>query len=119
METGVIRPLLRSLLISYLLSGVLLASLAFALYKLRLSEGTVNLMVFAVYLAACLTGGFLAGRRIRQRRFFWGLLSGLLYFLVLFAVSRLLNQGVPLDLRRSSYVLGLCILGGTFGAVLS
>ena len=41
------------------------------------------------------------------------------YLLVLFAVSRLLNQGVPLDLRRSSYVLGLCILGGTFGAVLS
>ena len=96
METGVIRPLLRSLLISYLLSGVLLASLAFALYKLRLSEGPVNLMVFAVYLAACLTGGFLAGRRIRQRRSFWGLLSGLLYFMVLFAVSWAMNLGSPI-----------------------
>ena len=54
-----------------------------------------------------------------KRRFFWGFLSGLLYFLVLFAVSRLLNQGVPLDLKRSSYVLGLCVLGGAFGGILS
>ena len=36
MENGIIRPMLRSLLISYLLSGVLLASLAFALFKLHL-----------------------------------------------------------------------------------
>ena len=64
MENGIIRPMLRSLLISYLLSGVLLASLAFALFKLHMSEGSVNLMVFAIYLLACLTGGFLAGRKI-------------------------------------------------------
>ena len=87
MENGIVKPMLRSLLISYVLSGILLAALAFALYKLRLKEGQVNLMVYAVYLLTCLCGGFLAGKRIRQRRFFWGLLSGLLYFLVLFAVS--------------------------------
>ena len=119
METGIIRPMLRSLLISYLLSGVLLASLAFALYKLHLSEGTVNLMVFAVYLAACLTGGFLAGRRLRQRRFFWGLLSGLFYFLVLFAVSWAMNLGSPIDMERSVTVMGICALDGTLGGMFS
>ena len=52
MENGIVKPMLRSLLISYVLSGILLAALAFALYKLRLKEGQVNLMVYAVYLLA-------------------------------------------------------------------
>ena len=66
MENGIVKPMLRSLLISYVLSGILLAALAFALYKLRLKEGQVNLMVYAVYLLTCLSGGFLAGKRIDE-----------------------------------------------------
>ena len=85
------------------------------LYKLRLKEGQVNLMVYAVYLLTCLSGGFLAGKRIRQRRFFWGLLSGLLYFLVLFAVSWAMNMGSAIDMERSVTVMGICALGGTIG----
>ena len=119
MENGIVKPMLRSLLISYVLSGILLAVLAFALYKLRLKEGQVNLMVYAVYLLTCLCGGFLAGKRIRQRRFFWGLLSGLLYFLVLFAVSWAMNMGSAIDMERSVTVMGICALGGTIGGMLS
>lgn len=115
MENGIVKPMLRSLLISYVLSGILLAALALALYKLRLKEGQVNLMVYAVYLLTCLSGGFLAGKRIRQRRFFWGLLSGLLYFLVLFAVSWAMNMGSAIDMERSVTVMGICALGGTIG----
>lgn len=116
---GIVKPMLRSLLISYVLSGILLAALALALYKLRLKEGQVNLMVYAVYLLTCLSGGFLAGKRIRQRRFFWGLLSGLLYFLVLFAVSWAMNMGSAIDMERSVTVMGICALGGTIGGMLS
>lgn len=119
MENGIVKPMIRSLLISYVLSGILLAALAFALYKLRLKEGQVNLMVFAVYFITCLAGGLLAGKRICQRRFFWGLLSGLLYFLVLFAVSWAMNIGTPMDMERSVIVMGLCALGGTIGGMMS
>ncbi len=48
MENGIVKPMIRSLLISYVLSGILLAALAFALYKLQLREGQVKLRVFAV-----------------------------------------------------------------------
>mgnify|MGYP000329187478 CR=1 FL=1 len=102
MENGIVKPMLRSLLISYVLSGLLLGALAFALYKLRLKEGQVNLMVYLVYLAACLAGGAAAGKRLRQRRFFWGLLSGLFYFLILFAVSWAMNPGPPLTQNAPS-----------------
>lgn len=119
MENGIAKPMLRSLLLSYVLSGILLAALAFALYKLRLKESQVNLLVFAIYFITCLAGGFLAGKRIRQRRFFWGLLSGLFYFLVLFAVSWAMNLGSPIDMERSVTVMGVCALGGTLGGMFS
>lgn len=119
MENGVVKPMVRSLLVSYILSGLLLAGLALALYKLRLKEGTVNLMVYGIYLLTCLTGGFLAGRRIGQRRFFWGLLSGLLYFIVLFAVSWAMNMGSSVDMERSVTVMGICAMGGMLGGMIS
>ncbi len=119
MENGVIKPMLRSLLLSYALSALLLAALAFALCRLRLGEALVNLLVFVVYFAACLTGGLLAGKRLRQRRFFWGLLAGLFYFLVLFAVSWAMNTGSPIDMERSAAVMGVCALGGMLGGMLS
>ncbi len=119
MENGIAKPLLRSLLISYVASGILLAALAFALYKLRLKEGQVNLMVYLIYFAACLAGGFAAGKASRTRRFFWGLLAGILYFIVLFAVSWLIDRGSTLDISRSLTVLGICAAGGMVGGMFS
>ena len=119
MENGIAKPMLRSLLVSYVLSGILLAVLAFALYQLRLKEGQVNIMVYAIYFITCLLGGLTAGKGIRQRRFFWGLLSGLLYFLVLFAVSWLMNRVSAIDIHRSLTVMALCAAGGTLGGMLS
>lgn len=119
MENGIAKPMLRSLLVSYILSGILLAVLAFALYQLRLKEGQVNIMVYVIYFVTCFMGGLTAGKGIRQRRFFWGLLSGLLYFLVLFAVSWLINKGGAVDIHRSLTVMAICAVGGTTGGMIS
>ena len=72
------KVLLRSLLASYLLSGVLLLILSFALYRLKLGEEQVNAAVYGVYVIACLFGGFLAGKAALSSRFFWGMLTGIL-----------------------------------------
>lgn len=111
--------LLKSLFLSYLLSGILLLALAFLFYKLKLKEPQINAAIHVIYVAVCLTGGFLAGKRIGQRRFFWGLLSGLLYFLVLLAVSLFLNQGLPDNPDGMLTVMGCCLAGGTLGGMLS
>ena len=93
METKVIKPLLRSLFLSYVLS--------------------------AVYFAACFAGGFFTGRRVKNRRFFWGLLSGMFYFLVLFAASFAMDPKAAINAGRSLLVLGVCSLGGTLGGMFS
>ena len=119
MEHPIAKPMLRSLLVSYLLSGVLLAALAFALFRLRLKEGQVSLMIWGIYLIACLFGGMIAGKGIRKRRFFWGLLAGILYFGVLFAMSWLIGSDATLDLSHALAVLGICSAGGTLGGMIS
>lgn len=119
MENGVVKSMVWSLLTAYVLSGVLLALLAFGLYRLQLQEDQVNTMVFVIYFASCLFGGITAGKGIRQRRFFWGLLSGLAYFLVLFVLSWFMNQGTSVDMERSLRVLGVCAAGGMAGGMIS
>lgn len=113
------KALLRSLLFSYILSGILLLGLALVLYKLKIKEAQINTAVYVVYIVSCLTGGFFAGRRIGQRRFFWGMLSGLLYFIVLFAVSWVLKDGSALDMTRVITVMACCLAGGTAGGMMS
>ena len=113
------KALLRSLLISYLLSGILLLAMSFALYKLKLKEAQINAAVYAIYIFACFAGGVLAGKAIGSRRVFWGLLSGLLYFAVLFVFSALAGQGAPSDTHRILTVMSCCAAGGIAGGMLS
>ena len=112
------KTLLRSLIFSYVLSGILLLALSFALYKLKIKEAHINTAVYIVYILACMAGGLLAGKTMRQKRFFWGLLSGLLYFVVLLAVSWFFKQE-PLDTSRMLTVMACCAAGGTIGGMMS
>ena len=80
MSRSKIKTAIRSLFASYLLAAVLLIVLAFLLYKFHLKESHVGLAVSAIYVVTCFLGGFLMGKGIRQRRFFWGFLLGALYW---------------------------------------
>lgn len=57
MEKSKLQATLKTLLISYILTGILLVVLAFALYKFRLKEGQIRIGVNAVYIITCLVGG--------------------------------------------------------------
>lgn len=119
MGNGKWKALFRSLLLSYILTGILLLVLAFALYKFRLKEGQVEIAVNAIYIITCIAGGLIAGKAIRQRRFFWGLVLGLCYFTVLFLVSYLMNKGFNGNMTQILTTLGFCAAGGTVGGMIS
>ncbi|MEI3175415.1 MAG: TIGR04086 family membrane protein [Lachnospiraceae bacterium] len=111
--------LLLSLLLAALSSALLLFILSFLLYKLRLNNGTLRLFVCLIYVLSCFSGGFLAGKRIKTRRFLWGAVSGLLYVLVLFLLSALSQGGLQAGTSGILTAAGLCIGGGTAGGMLS
>ncbi|MBT9776391.1 TIGR04086 family membrane protein [Clostridium sp. MCC353] len=119
MANSKMKVVLRSLLFSYLLTGILLVVSAFALYKLRLKESQVVIAVNAIYIITCLFGGFLMGKGIRQRRFFWGFILGALYFLVLFLVSMVMGKGLNGNITQIGTTLAICALSGTVGGMMS
>ena len=79
MQTNPVWRMVRALIATYILSGILLVVLSFALFKFRLPENQVNLAVCAVYILSCFFGGIIAGKTMRTRRFFWGLVLGSLF----------------------------------------
>lgn len=113
------KAVLISLVASYLLSALLLFILTFVLYRLKLKESQIAPAVYALYVISCLVGGLLCGKALRSRRFFWGLLTGILYFLALFAASILLRHGQVPEFSRMLPVLACCAAGGTVGGILS
>lgn len=119
MEKSKLQVTLRNLLITYILTGILLVVLAFALYKFRLKEAQIRLGVNAVYIITCFFGGVLMGKSLRQRRFFWGLLLGIAYFVILLAVSFLLNKGINGSSNQILTTLAICAASGTLGGMIS
>ncbi|MCI9046937.1 MAG: TIGR04086 family membrane protein [Hungatella sp.] len=113
------RVLLRSLLFSYLLSGILLVVTSFVLYKFRLKESQVKMAVNAIYLLSCALAGFLMGKGLKKQRFFCGLLAGLSYFLILLAVSFAINKGLTADTAQILTTLAFCAGSGIIGGVSS
>lgn len=111
--------IVRTLIITYIISGILLSALAFVLYKFRLPESQVNLGVNAVYILSCFIGGFLAGKAQKSRRFFWGLVTGLLYFLFLFLMSWLQDRSIAGNTVHIVTVLAMCALSGMAGGMFS
>ena len=66
-----------------------------------------------------IAGGLIAGKKMKRKKFLWGLLLGSLYFLILFAVSAALAGGLPKDLVHMGTTLGICMAAGTLGGMMS
>ena len=73
--------MMKALLLSYAVTGVLLLVLAFLLYKMGLGESQVNLGIWLIYIVSCLTGGFYMGKRQSPEDFSgeWGLEEAMLF----------------------------------------
>ena len=78
---------LKGLLVSYVVTGVLLLLLAMALYRLELNEKSVSAAVIVIYVLSTLVGGIVIGKLAKVRRFLWGLLLGGSYFTLLMLIT--------------------------------
>ncbi len=111
--------ILKILLAMYLLTGVLLLALSAMLYKMQLSETTVSVGIVIIYVLSGFLGGFLSGKVMKTRRFFWGMIMGGAYFLILVLGSILFQKGINMELSRFSTTLILCTASGMIGGMVS
>lgn len=89
--------LLKALLFSYVVTGISLLLLSVLLYKFEWNEHLVSAAIVAVYVLSTVVGGIVIGKLVRTRRFFWGLLLGNLYFILLLVIT---NHTVSFAFRK-------------------
>lgn len=118
-RTQKIKGMVGALLCAWLVTGVLLLILALLLWKLNIKEGQVSIGITVTYLISCFAGGWVAGRNMQRRKFLFGLMTGVCYFVLLLAVSALAQPGGNMEIQNMVTSLILCAAGGMAGGMLS
>ena len=111
--------LLKCLFISYILTAGLLLLLALFVYKFSLSEKIVSIFIIGIYIAATFFAGFIAGKKLQSKKFIWGLVLGVCYFLILVILSVIVNHSLKDVATNFFSVLALCGGSGMLGGMLS
>ena len=111
--------ILKKLLFAYIVTAVLLMILSFALYKMQLQEGTVRIGIVVIYAVSCFLAGFITGKTEVKRQFLWGLLIGVLYFVVLLIITLLVMHSVQDILGKGLTTFLVCAGSGMLGGMLS
>ncbi len=110
--------LLKCLLAAYVMTGIMLALMALLLYKLQLSENTVEIGIIVVYVVSSLLAGLFFSKGARNRRFVWGMLAGAAYFLVICAVSFVMEPEFSFLSNSCLTTMAICIGSGMLGGML-
>ena len=111
--------ILKSLLVYYVITGILLLLLAVALFKFELNEKAVSAAIVAIYIMATLLGGIVIGKFARVRRYLWGLGLGIGYFALLLLITLGVYRTLNGDAVNLVTTLILCAGGGMAGGMLS
>ena len=110
---------LRALIISYLVTGILLLGIAFLMYKLGLDENKVNVAITLTYIISSAIGGIVIGKSMKEKKYIWGLLLGALYVGVILIASILMSHGENVIAAKGLSTIILCLCGGTLGGMIS
>ena len=110
---------LKSLLASYIVTGILLLVLTFLVYKFELDEQIVVGVIVAIYIISTFTGGFIIGKLTEVRKFLWGMCIGSIYVLLLFGISYGVYREFNTNGLNVLTTIVLCVGGGTSGGMLS
>lgn len=111
--------IIQSLVIAYIITGILLCILAFLMYQSNAGIKIANLGITLTYILASVFAGLMTGSKIKKRKFLWGFFVGMLYFMILTAISWIFQENIILFSRERMTVFFLCIAGGTLGGMLA
>lgn len=111
--------ILKALLCAYIMTGILLLILTLLLYKAGLSEENVNAGIILTYVISTFSGGFVVGKLAGVRKFLWGMLLGVIYFILLLVISLGIYHSLQSDLMNLATTFLLCAGGGMLGGMIS
>ena len=116
--TNNLKLFLITTLTAIIITAVLLILSAFLLVKLGLSEGQVQILIYIIYLLSALAAGLIAGKMQREKKFMWGALAGVVWFVVVLIASMSLNR-MAIDTSGLFPAVVCMVGGGMLGGMLA
>lgn len=114
-----IEVVIKGLIFSYAVTGVLLAILAFLVFKFELTESVTDMAIIAIYVIVTFLGAFIMGKKVKEQKFLWGLLLGVLYILIISVVAIAIGHTFHVASTANLTTAALCVGGGLLGGMLS
>lgn len=111
--------IVKSLLCAYVVTGILLIILTVLLYKVGLNEENVNAGILLIYVISTFSGGFVIGKILGVKKFLWGLVTGIVYFVLLVLISLGIYHAFQGGLTETVTAFLLCAGGGMLGGMIS
>ena len=110
---------IKSLLVSYIVTGILLLILTFFMYKFELNEKIVSAAIVGIYVVSTLIGGMIIGKLTKSKRYLWGMVLGIIYFVLLLLITLGVYRTLNGDSVSIVTSLILCAGGGMTGGMIS
>lgn len=114
-----ISVVVKGLIFSYAVTGVLLVLLAFLVFKFQLAESVTDIAIVAIYVLVTFLGAFITGKTVKEQKFLWGFLLGFLYILIISVIAILIGQTFHVASTANLTTVALCVGGGLLGGMLS
>lgn len=118
-RSGAAFVLLKGMAISWLMTMLVLLILSALLVNTGLPSGAAGGFLIAAYLLSPFAGGFYIGKKAEQKKFLWGLVFGILYFVVFCLISMAVNPSGAFSMTRIIKLFLLQSAGGMAGGMLS
>lgn len=100
-------------------TAVLMLFLAFLLFKFNLSDGVITAGIFIIYILSNFLGGFIIGKVRGEKKFIWGIIVGLVFFVSLSILSFIVTGELYGSGLRALGALASCVAGGMAGGMCS
>ena len=110
---------IKSLLASYIVTGILLLVLTFFMYKFELNEKIVSAAIVGIYVVSTLIGGMIIGKLTKSKRYLWGMVLGIVSFVLLLLITLGVYRTLNGDSVSIVTSLILCAGGGMTGGMIS
>ena len=111
--------MIKALLASYIMTGILLLILTFFMYKFELNEKIVSAAIVGIYVVSTLVGGIIIGKLTKEKCYLWGMVLGIIYFVLLLLITLGVYRTLNGDSVSIVTSLILCAGGGMAGGMIS
>lgn len=111
--------LLISMAVSYIITLAALSLLSFGLLHTDMKGSMANVFLIMIAVISCLAGGFIAGKKMKTKRFLWGILTGVIYFIILCVIKVILGEMPVMNSPHFLTSMFCCIGSGMLGGMIS